>query len=182
MQVALTVQEAIPCYWGPMLRPSFHTLRVSDIRAESADCFSVAFDVPPELADGYRFHPGQYLTLRTWVSGIEVRRSYSICTAPHERELRVAIKLLEGGAFSTWAHRSLRVGALLDVMTPDGRFGIPIEPGSARTLVAFAAGSGITPIMSILKSALAEERGRFFLFYGNRTSRSTRVGTWRGAG
>lgn len=155
-----------------MPRPSFHTLRVSDIRTETADCFSVAFDVPAELADAYQFRPGQYLTLRTWISGIEVRRSYSICAAPHERELRVAIKLLEGGAFSTWAHRSLRIGALLDVMTPDGRFGVPVEPGSSRTLVAFAAGSGITPIMSIMKSVLMEERGRFFLFYGNRTSRS----------
>ncbi len=108
--------------------------------------------------------------MRARIANAEVRRSYSICASPDEGELRVAIKRLEGGLFSAWAHDALRPGAALDVMTPDGRFGIPPAPGSDRTLVAFAAGSGITPILSILKSVLTHERGRFFLFYGNRSA------------
>ncbi|HET6185327.1 MAG TPA: 2Fe-2S iron-sulfur cluster-binding protein [Acetobacteraceae bacterium] len=153
-----------------MARPRFHRLRVADRRQETRTCLSFAFAVPEILAQAYRFMPGQYLTLRAMIAGTEVRRSYSICSAPHENELRVAVKLLKGGAFSAWAQDSLFAGSEIDVMTPDGRFGIPPEPGSARALLAIAAGSGITPIMSILKTALSEERGPFFLLYGNRTS------------
>lgn len=155
-----------------MSKPRFHNLRVADVRQETAECLSVAFAVPPALASAYPFAPGQYVTLRAWIDGAEVRRAYSICAAPDEGELRVAIKRLEGGLFSGWAHEALRPGAVLDVMTPDGRFGTPIIAGSERTLVAFAAGSGITPILSIVKSVLRDERGRFFLFYGNRTTAS----------
>ncbi|HEY5299470.1 MAG TPA: 2Fe-2S iron-sulfur cluster-binding protein [Acetobacteraceae bacterium] len=154
------------------IRPRFHALRVADVRRETADCVSVAFVVPDALASSYRFAPGQYLTLRTRIDGEEVRRSYSICAAPEEAELRVAIKRLDNGAFSEWAHASLRAGMSLDVMTPDGRFGIPAEEQSQRTLVAVAAGSGITPILSILGAALARENGQFFLFYGNRSTAS----------
>jgi len=154
------------------IRPRFHTLRVADVRRETAECVSVAFVVPDALASSYRFTPGQYLTLRTVIDGEEVRRSYSICAAPEEAELRVAIKRLDNGAFSAWAHASLRAGMSLDVMTPDGRFGIPVDEGSRRTLVAVAAGSGITPILSILGTALAREKGRFFLLYGNRSTAS----------
>ncbi len=153
-----------------MARPRFHKLRVADIRRETADCFSVAFEVPPALAEAYRFAPGQYLTLRVAFDGEEMRRSYSICSGLDDGELRVAIKSLAGGAFSGWARENLLVGGSLDVMTPDGRFGVPIEPGSSRTLVAFAAGSGITPIMAILRTVTVRERGRFVLFYGNRTT------------
>lgn len=142
------------------------------MRRETDEAFSVAFLVPDSLAAEYRFTPGQYLTLRAEIGGEEVRRSYSICAAPGERELRVAIKRLEAGAFSGWAHDVLRPGMALDVMTPDGRFGLPPAPGSARTLLGVAAGSGITPILSILGAALAEERGRFVLLYGNRTKAS----------
>ncbi len=151
------------------MRPRFHSLRIADIRSETPSCVSVAFEVPPHLAGSYRFRPGQYLTLRTSLGGAELRRTYSICTAPAENELRVAIKRLDGGLFSERVG-TLRPGERLDVMTPDGRFGIPPAPGSDRTLVGFAAGSGITPILSILKAAMAEERGRFFLFYGNRAT------------
>lgn len=153
-----------------MLRPRFHRLVIADRREETRTCLSLAFDVPQDLKDDYRFRPGQYLTLRTRICGVEVRRSYSICSAPHESELRVAVKLLEGGVFSSWARDALRPGEAIEVMTPDGRFGAPPEPGSARSLLAIAAGSGITPIMSILKAALREERGRFFLLYGNRST------------
>jgi ring-1,2-phenylacetyl-CoA epoxidase subunit PaaE len=155
-----------------MPKPRFHRLRVADIRRETAECVSVAFAVPDALRPAYRFTPGQYVTLRASIDGEDVRRAYSICAAPEDGELRVAIKRLDGGLFSSWAHEALRLGMELDVMTPDGRFGIPIIAGSERTLVAFAAGSGITPILSILKTALRHERGQFFLFYGNRTSSS----------
>ncbi len=155
-----------------MPKPRFHSLRVADVRRETAECVSVAFVVPRPLEAAYRFTPGQYVTLRAWIDGVEVRRAYSLCVAPEEGELRVAIKRLEGGLFSGWAHSVLQPGMALDVMTPDGRFGTPFVEGSERTLAAFAAGSGITPILSILKSALRHERGRFFLFYGNRTTSS----------
>lgn len=128
--------------------------------------------MPASLAAAYRFTPGEYLTLRARIDGEEVRRSYSICAAPEEGELRVAVKRLDNGVFSDWAHETLRPGMTLDVMTPDGRFGIPAGPGSERTLLAVAAGSGITPILSIMGAALAQERGRFFLLYGNRTRES----------
>jgi ring-1,2-phenylacetyl-CoA epoxidase subunit PaaE len=154
-----------------MLAPRFYTLTVSDIRHETDDAVSLAFTVPAGLHDAYRYTPGQYLTLRATIDGEDVRRSYSICSGLGDGELRVVIKRLAGGAFSGWASEQLRVGDTLSVMTPTGRFGVPIAPDSARTLVAFAAGSGITPVMAILKSVLRAEAGRFFLFYGNRTGR-----------
>ncbi|HSU05580.1 MAG TPA: 2Fe-2S iron-sulfur cluster-binding protein [Acetobacteraceae bacterium] len=152
-----------------MARPRFHPLRIAEVRRETADCVSLSFDVPDRLRASYRFTPGQYLTLRTVLDGEPVRRSYSICSGLDDGELRVAIKLLENGAFSHRVHGRLQPGDMLDVMTPDGRFGVPIEPGGGRTLVAFAAGSGITPILSILKTTLHRERGQFMLFYGNRS-------------
>ncbi|MEJ0020028.1 MAG: 1,2-phenylacetyl-CoA epoxidase subunit PaaE [Acetobacteraceae bacterium] len=150
------------------MAPHFHNLTVADVRHETADAVSVAFSVPDRLRPAYRFTPGQYLTLRAEIGGEDVRRAYSICSGLDDGELRVAIKRLAGGAFSTWANERLAPGDSLSVMTPDGRFGVPIEPGSTRTLVAFAAGSGITPILSILRTVLRREAGRFFLFYGNR--------------
>ena len=131
----------------------------------------MTFAIPPELAGDYAFTPGQYLTLRTTMDGEEVRRSYSICSGPDDGELRIAVKKVDGGAFSTWAAAELKAGDALDVMTPTGRFGVAHAPGDARTHVGFAAGSGITPILSIVKGVLAREpRSRFFLFYGNRTA------------
>ncbi len=148
----------------------FHTLTISDLRRETPDAVSLAFAVPPDLRADYAFTPGQYLTLRAAIDSEDIRRSYSICSGLDDNELRVAIKHVQGGAFSTWANEHLRIGDALDVMTPDGRFGVPIEPGSTRTLVAFAAGSGITPILSIARTVLQREAGRFFLLYGNRTT------------
>ena len=153
-----------------MAAPRFHTLTISDVRRETPDAVSLAFAVPERLRTAYRYTPGQYLTLRATIDGEDVRRSYSICSGLDDGELRVVIKRLAGGAFSNWANEHLRVGDTLSVMTPDGRFGVPIEPGSPRTLVAFAAGSGITPVMAILKSVLRREAGRCFLFYGNRST------------
>ncbi len=153
--------------------PRFHTLTVADLRRETPDAVSVAFTVPPELAADYAFHPGQYLTLRTTLDGEDVRRSYSICSGPDDGEVRIAVKRVEGGAFSSWANEALAPGHQVAVMTPTGRFGLAYEPGAARTYVAFAAGSGITPILSIARGVLAREpASRFFLFYGNQSLRS----------
>jgi ring-1,2-phenylacetyl-CoA epoxidase subunit PaaE len=153
-----------------MAAPSFHVLTISDVRRETPDAVSLAFALPEQLRTAYRYTPGQYLTLRATIDGEDVRRSYSVCSGLDDGELRIVIKRLAGGAFSNWANEHLRVGDTLSVMTPDGRFGVPIETDSPRTLVAFAAGSGITPVMAILKSVLNREVGRCFLFYGNRST------------
>jgi ring-1,2-phenylacetyl-CoA epoxidase subunit PaaE len=151
--------------------PRFHRLTVDDLRRESDDAVSMTFAIPKDLADDYRFAPGQYLTLRTMLDGEEVRRSYSICSGPDDGELRIAVKRVDGGAFSGWVAEELKRGDALDVMTPTGRFGVAATPDQARIHVGFAAGSGITPILSIVKGVLAREPNcRFFLFYGNRTT------------
>ena len=151
--------------------PRFHRLTVDDLRRESVDAISMTFAIPKDLADDYRFAPGQYLTLRTTLDGEEVRRSYSICSGPDDGELRIAVKRVDGGAFSSWASEELKHGDALDVMTPTGRFGVAPVSDQARIHVGFAAGSGITPILSIARGVLAREpNSRFFLFYGNRTT------------
>ncbi|WP_027581717.1 1,2-phenylacetyl-CoA epoxidase subunit PaaE [Bradyrhizobium sp. Ai1a-2] len=153
------------------LSPRFHRLAVHDLRRETADAISMTFAIPRELASDYSFAPGQYLTLRTTLDGEEVRRSYSICSGPDDGELRIAVKKVDGGAFSNWAAEDLKAGDELDVMTPTGRFGVAPAPEEARVHVGFAAGSGITPILSIIKGVLAREpQSRFFLFYGNRST------------
>jgi ring-1,2-phenylacetyl-CoA epoxidase subunit PaaE len=160
--MSLTMSSAIP---------RFHRLAVNDLRRESPDAVSLTFAIPSELADDYHFVPGQYLTLRTTMDGEEVRRSYSICSGPDDGELRIAVKKVDGGAFSNWAADELKAGDELDVMTPTGRFGVAHAPDEARVHVGFAAGSGITPILSIVKGVLAREPdSRFFLFYGNRST------------
>jgi ring-1,2-phenylacetyl-CoA epoxidase subunit PaaE len=151
--------------------PRFHRLTIADLRRETADAVSLTFAIPNDLAGDYQFLPGQYLTLRTMMDGEEVRRSYSICSGPDDGELRIAVKKVDGGAFSSWAADELKGGDALDVMTPTGRFGVSPAPDEARTHVGFAAGSGITPLLSIAKGVLAREpHSRFFLFYGNRTT------------
>jgi ring-1,2-phenylacetyl-CoA epoxidase subunit PaaE len=147
----------------------FHALTVADVRRETAEAVSIAFEVPPHLAEAFRFIPGQYLTLRTKLDGEEARRSYSICSGLDDGELRVAIKRLDCGAFSCFANDALRPGDRVDVMPPMGRFTLEPDPQAARTYLALAAGSGITPVLAIVKSVLAREKSsRFFLFYGNR--------------
>ncbi len=151
----------------------FHPLTIKDVRRETADAVSIAFAVPDELKDAYRFTPGQFLTLRSKRDGEELRRSYSICSGLDDGELRVAVKRIEGGRFSSFVHEGLKPGETIEVMTPMGRFGIAPDPAASRTYVGLACGSGITPIMSIVKSVLAREpKSRFFLFYGNRTTSS----------
>jgi ring-1,2-phenylacetyl-CoA epoxidase subunit PaaE len=148
-------------------------MAVKDLRRETRDAVSLTFAIPRELEREYRFSPGQYLTLRTTMDGEEVRRSYSICSGPDDGELRIAVKKVDGGAFSSWAADELKIGDEIDVMTPTGRFGIVPAPEAARVHVGFAAGSGITPILSIIKGVLTHEPdSRFFLFYGNRSTES----------
>jgi ring-1,2-phenylacetyl-CoA epoxidase subunit PaaE len=150
----------------------FTTLTVREVRPESADSVSIAFDLPEDAKADFAYLPGQYLTLRREIDGHDVRRSYSICSGLGDGEMRVAIKRVEGGAFSGFANDELKAGDSLEVMLPEGRFTAEVEPGAAHTYVAFAAGSGITPILSIAKSVLeAEPESRFTLFYGNRTVR-----------
>ncbi len=155
------------------MTPKFHRLRIAEVRRETPECVSLAFEVPAELAPEYRFVQGQHLNLRTELGGEETRRSYSICSGVDDDELRVAIKKVPGGHFSVWANESLQAGDAIDVMTPEGRFFTPLDPGQARHYVAFAAGSGITPVLSLVRTTLAREpRSRFTLVYGNRRASS----------
>lgn len=151
----------------------FHSLKVTNVRPETADCISVSLHVPEEQADLFRFVPGQYLTFRTTLDGAELRRSYSICSSPKDGELRVAIKKVEQGKFSTYAHGALKAGDVLEVMPPMGKFTPRPSEGKAKAYLAFAAGSGITPIMSIMKTVLEDEpNSTFTLVYGNRSKNS----------
>ena len=151
--------------------PRFHTLRVADLKRETPDAVSIAFQIPPALQQDFHFAAGQYLTLRKDFDGEEVRRSYSICSGPDDAELRIAVKRVDGGLFSVWANGGISAGDALDVMTPTGRFSVAHTPDQARTHVGFAAGSGITPILSIARGILSREpQSRVFLFYGNRST------------
>ncbi|MDP2549296.1 MULTISPECIES: 1,2-phenylacetyl-CoA epoxidase subunit PaaE [unclassified Oceanobacter] len=151
----------------------FHSLTVSDLRRETRDSVSLAFAVPAELADTYRFTQGQYLTLRTEIEGEDVRRSYSICTGVNDGELRVAVKKVPGGLFSTFANEQLQSGAQLQVMPPMGSFYTELNPERAGHYLLVAAGSGITPILSIVKSTLeVEPHSTVTVIYGNRSSSS----------
>lgn len=148
--------------------PKFHPLTISEVRRETADTVSIAFDVPAHLQAEYQYTQGQYLTLRATIDGEDTRRSYSICSSPLDGELRVAIKQVPQGRFSTYANQVLQAGDTLQVMTPMGRFYTEVAPTQRKRYAAFAAGSGITPILSIMKTVLATEpQSEFFLFYGN---------------
>jgi ring-1,2-phenylacetyl-CoA epoxidase subunit PaaE len=144
-----------------------------DIRSETADCVSVSLHIPEEWKNEFRYKPGQNLTLRSVIEGEEVRRSYSICSSPFENELRIAIKKVESGKFSSHAHQHFQPSQTLEVLAPTGNFYLPPASGNGKHYVAFAAGSGITPVISILKTVLKEEpQSRFTLIYGNRNRSS----------
>jgi ring-1,2-phenylacetyl-CoA epoxidase subunit PaaE len=156
-----------------MATPRFHSLQVQQVQPATRDAIAVTFALPPELASEFAYLQGQYLTLRTRLDGQEIRRSYSICSAVQDDRLRVAIKRVPGGAFSNWAAEQLKPGVAIDVMTPQGQFHLPLQPDARRHIVAFASGSGITPVLSIVKSTLlAEPHTRVTLVYGNRSSSS----------
>ncbi len=147
----------------------FHKLAIKDIRRETADCVSVALEIPVEIEKDFRFIPGQNVTLKKSFNGEEIRRSYSICSSPFENELRVAIKKVTGGIFSTFANEELKKGDFLEVLPPTGNFYTPIVASQKKNYVFIAAGSGITPVISLIKSILAiEKKSQVTLLYGNK--------------
>ena len=149
----------------------FHRLSVSSIERETRDAVAITLAVPEGLAESFRFAAGQHLTLRADIGGHDVRRSYSICSGAAEGTLRIAVKRNPGGVFSTWANETLKRGDALDVMPPMGHFSVPLAAEHRGHYAGFAAGSGITPLLSLVKTTLgAEPRSEFTLFYGNRAS------------
>lgn len=151
-----------------------HDLTISSLEKNTPETVVIGFDVPDELKEDYAYTQGQHITLIRDFDGEELRRSYSICSGVSECALTVAVRQVDGGRFSTFANSELSIGDTLPVMTPTGHFYVDLDANQARTYVAFASGSGITPIMSIIKTTLeTEPDARFFLFYGNRTGRST---------
>ena len=152
----------------------FHWLRVREVRPDTDEAVIVSFDVPAELAQVFEFTQGQYLTLRMEVGGEDLRRSYSICAGVDDGELRVGVRRVKGGRFSNWINTELKAGDLVQVFPPQGHFFAPVDAKARRHYLGIAGGSGITPILSIMKTVLARESGsRFTLIYGNRRQAST---------
>lgn len=151
----------------------FHSLRVAEIVAETCDANSIRFEVPAELRELFAFRAGQHLTLRACIDGEDVRRNYSLCTAPAQGDWMVTVKKIGGGRFSNWIANELKPGDRVEVMVPHGSFTTQFSNANCRHLVGVAGGSGITPVMSLLRTLLGEEpKSRFTLFYGNRDSSS----------
>ena len=151
----------------------FYPLRVAEVVPETAEANSIRFEVPPDLRDTFAFKAGQHLTLKADIGGEEVRRNYSLCTAPDEQDWMVTVKRIADGVFSNWVGDGLKAGDTLDVMPPHGSFTTDFDASRKRHLVGIAGGSGITPVMSLLRTTLKEEpESRFTLFYGNRDSNS----------
>jgi len=151
----------------------FHKLTIAEMVPETGEAHSIRFVVPEELRETFRFKPGQHLTLKAEIAGEDVRRNYSLCVAPQDGQMMVTVKRIAGGAFSNWANDNLKPGMTIEVMPPHGSFTWNFTPGAANHYVGFAGGSGITPVLSLLKTALLTEEGsRFTLFYGNRDSSS----------
>ncbi|MFI6825903.1 1,2-phenylacetyl-CoA epoxidase subunit PaaE [Kribbella sp. NPDC050241] len=156
---------------APRRRAVFHPLKVAAIEAITDDSVAITFEVPPELAEEYEFSAGQHLTIRR--AGEEVRRSYSICSPAGSGVLRIGVKRIPGGEFSAYAANGLKVGDELEVMTPLGRFGTTLDPANAKHYAFVAAGSGITPVLSLVATILSvESSSRVTLLYGNRTAGS----------
>lgn len=156
-----------------MSEVEFHELRVTEVSPLTGDSVAVTFDVPPGLKPRFAYIPGQHVTVRRIIDGEDVRRSYSVCAPANSGKLRVGIKRLPGGVFSTFATTELEAGDVLEVMPPVGEFTIDIDPGRQRKAVAIAAGSGITPVLSLIASSLEmEPRSTWTLLYGNRTANS----------
>ena len=151
----------------------FHPLTIKEIRRETPECVSIVFDIPEHLKDEYRFEPGQNITLKINLGDEEIRRSYSICSSPNENELRVAVKQISGGKFSGHANALMKIGDVISVLPPTGKFNTKLSSTNAKHYLAFAAGSGITPVISIIKTIFDTEPDSFFtLVYGNRSRSS----------
>ncbi len=151
----------------------FHRLAVKKIIKETADCVSVTFEIPEELKKDFAFKQGQSLTMRTTLNNEDIRRTYSICSSPLDNEWRVAIKKVDGGLFSSFANGELKKGDVLEVMQPVGKFYVELNPSNKKNYLGFAAGSGITPLLSIIKTTLqTEPQSSFTLVYGNKNRSS----------
>lgn len=149
----------------------FHSLKVKSLTRPTEESVALTFEIPQELSEDFKFIQGQHLTLKKDINGEDTRRSYSICSCPLDPDITVAIKKIDGGAFSTYANDKLQVGDTIEVMPPHGNFYVPLDPKNERSYVAFASGSGITPILSIIETTLrTEQKSEFTLFYGNRKS------------
>ena len=151
----------------------FYPLKVAEIIPETAEANSIRFEIPTELRDAFAFKAGQHLTLKATIGGEEVRRNYSLCTAPAEQDWMVTVKRIAGGVFSNWVGDSLKAGDMVEVMPPHGSFTTEFAPAAKRHIVGLAGGSGITPVLSLLRTTLKEEPdSQFTLLYGNRDSSS----------
>lgn len=149
----------------------FHSLKISKLIRPTDEAVALTFEVPSDIKDEFKFIQGQHVTLRSEINGEDTRRSYSICSSPLDNELTVAIKQVQGGIFSTYANQELKEGDVLEVMPPTGKFNTPLDSSNQKSYVAFAGGSGITPVISILETTLrTEPQSTFMLFYGNRKS------------
>ncbi|WP_055444084.1 ferredoxin--NADP reductase [Lacinutrix himadriensis] len=152
----------------------FHKLTIKDIHRETEKAVTITFNVPENLKEIFAFKAGQYITVKTTINGNEVRRDYSLCSSPKSGELKVAVKEVEGGTFSAYANNTLKAGDTLEVASPKGRFVFTPNDSKTKNIAAFAAGSGITPVLSIIKCALEEEvHSKVILVYGNKTTKDT---------
>lgn len=150
---------------------TFHPLKVADVRPEGSDALCISFEVPDSLKAAYSFLPGQHVGVRAQIGGQEVRRTYSICSAADDSHLRIGVRVHDNGSMSQYLANQLRAGDSIEVLTPTGRFFAEPQPAAERTYCAFAGGSGITPILGIVKNLLASEpNSRIMLFYSNRTT------------
>ncbi|RZJ30928.1 MAG: 2Fe-2S iron-sulfur cluster binding domain-containing protein [Flavobacterium sp.] len=151
----------------------FHSIKVREVYKETKDCSVISFEVPEDIKEQFKYTHGQHLTIRANVDGNDIRRNYSLCSSPLDNEWKVAVKKIGGGLFSTYVNDTLKKGDVLEIMPPSGVFNTPIEPDKAKNYIVFAAGSGITPILSIIKTHLAlEPESTVKLFYLNRSVKS----------
>src|SRR6476659_2154060 len=155
------------------INTGFHKLKIAEVRRETSDAVSICFEIPEHLKEAFAFKAGQHLTLRRDLDGEDVRRNYSVCVAPSENEIRIAIKQMMPGRFSAWANANLRAGDIVEVLPPMGRFIAPETTREKPYYVGLAGGSGITPVISIVKTVLeTQPTARFVLLYGNRNTAS----------
>lgn len=149
----------------------FKKIKVKDIRQETSNAISVAFEIPTELSADFKYKSGQYITIKQVIDGEDVRRSYSLSSAPNENDFRIAVKKIEGGKMSSFLNETLKVGEEVEIMTPSGNF--LLTPENEKHYVGFAAGSGITPVISMIKEVLLTSNSKFTLLYGNKSEQST---------